>query len=501
MPAIWSRLVEKLRRSALGSPGPDASDAQLLQAFVATGDELAFEALVRRYGPMVLGVCRRVVGHVHDAEDAFQATFLVLARRAASVRPPELVGHWLYGVAYRSALEARTARLRRASREKQVNTMPEPEPPAPELWDDLQPLLDQELMRLPEKYRLPIVLCELNGGSRKEVARRLGIPEGTLSSRLATARKMLADRLSRRGIPLSVGLLTTLLTEHAASAHVPTPLILSTVKAATLVAAGEAAAAGLISAQAAAIAQGVLHTMYLTKLKIAAVVAVTIGTIATGAGLMLHQALAADPDGSAIAAADDREQPQATKPKGDGDKPKPGPRDGDKPVSDTPKGDGDKPKAGPRDGDKPKAGPRDGDKPKPGPRDGDKPVSNTPKGDGDKPRDGDKPNDGTRGGNNPFAGVNDGEEPLTLTGTISATEVKRKTDAGDEVGETIYVLTDAQGRQIRLPSPRVAEDGRRLDPFNPADFVGKVVVVKGQGLRTVRGENRLGSIKSIELKK
>ena len=180
------------------------SDGQFLESFIRERDEAAFEALVRRHGPMVLGVCRRVTGHPQDAEDAFQAAFLVLARKAASIRPREHLARWLYGVAYKTALKARTAAARRRARERQVRAMPQP-PARPEPSDDLRPALDRELSRLPEKYRLPVVLCELEGRTCKEAARQLGVSEGVVSVRLVRARAKLAERLSRQVLGLSAG--------------------------------------------------------------------------------------------------------------------------------------------------------------------------------------------------------------------------------------------------------------------------------------------------------
>src|SRR5436305_1518526 len=187
--------LEHLRRT-LAPPGDGATDGQLLARFVADRDEEAFAALVRRHGPMVLGVCRRVLAQEQDAEDAFQAAFLVLARKAASVRKRAAVGSWLYGVAYHTARRARDARSRRRAREKQVDAMPQPEVRHPEP-QDWRPVLDRELAGLPEKYRAAVVLCDLEGRTRREAARLLGLPEGTLSSRLATGRRLLAGRLSR----------------------------------------------------------------------------------------------------------------------------------------------------------------------------------------------------------------------------------------------------------------------------------------------------------------
>src|SRR5262249_8074968 len=162
------------------------------------GDDAAFAALVRRHGPMVWGVCRRALANPHDAEDAFQATFLVLVRKAACVQPRDLVANWLYGVARITAHRARVANAKRRSRERHVPTRPEG-PPAPVPCDDLPPLLAQELARLPDRYRAVILLCDLEGRTRKETARHLGVPEGTVGGRLARARTLLARRLARHG--------------------------------------------------------------------------------------------------------------------------------------------------------------------------------------------------------------------------------------------------------------------------------------------------------------
>src|SRR5437870_3754499 len=154
-------VIRHLRRAVLRQDAAGRTDGQLLASFIDQKDEAAFEALVRRHGPMVLGVCRRVVRDHHDAEDAFQATFLVLARKASSVRPRERVANWLHGVALRTALKAKALRAKRRGREKQVTEMPEPETARQDPWRDLRPLLDQELNGLPENYRLPILLCDL----------------------------------------------------------------------------------------------------------------------------------------------------------------------------------------------------------------------------------------------------------------------------------------------------------------------------------------------------
>jgi RNA polymerase sigma-70 factor (ECF subfamily) len=232
-----NHVVQLLHRAALLRDGAGLTDGQLLESFLNRRDEAALEVLVRRHAPMAWGVCRRILRDHHDAEDAFQATFLVLVRRAASIVPREMVANWLYGVAHRTALKARAAAARRKVRERQVSDMPEPERAPPEVWHDLRPVLDEELSRLPEKYRVPIVLCDLEGRTRKEAARQLGWPEGTVAGRLARARQALAAALSRRGVVLSGGVLAVTLAADATAA--PVALVGSTVKAASLVAAGK----------------------------------------------------------------------------------------------------------------------------------------------------------------------------------------------------------------------------------------------------------------------
>jgi RNA polymerase sigma factor (sigma-70 family) len=273
-----SGFLRRVRRAVLTREGCGLSDAQLLSCFVERRDAAAFEALVRRHGPMVLGTCRRVLGDTHDAEDAFQATFLVLVGKAASVASRETVGGWLYGVAYRTALAARTKRKRRRAREQQVDAMPDSAVEPDDTWRELKPLLDKELSRLPEKFRVPVVLCDLEGLPRRQVARQLGLPEGTLSSRLHTARRTLAQRLSRYGFALSGGALAAALTRRATAA-VPSPLLVSTVK----VASGQAVAA----TAAVALSKEVLKTMFLAKLKLATGAVVVVAAL--GAGGVAYQ--------------------------------------------------------------------------------------------------------------------------------------------------------------------------------------------------------------------
>jgi len=291
-----SVLIRQLHRAALLPDRAGLTDSQLLEQFLAAQDEVAFEVLVRRHGPMVFAVCRRVIGNLHDAEDAFQASFLVLARKAASVSPREAVGNWLYGVAYRTARRARAVSARRWAREKQVKDMPSPTTAPADPLEELEPLLDHELSRLPDKYRMPIVLCELQGRTRKEVAGQLKLPEGTLSSRLATARKMLAKRLARHGLAMSGAALTALLSHNAASANVPNGLVTSTAKAASLFAAGKVTATALVSNKVTALTEGMLKSMLMLKLlKIGAGMLLAIAAAVAGVcGLAAHS-LQADP--------------------------------------------------------------------------------------------------------------------------------------------------------------------------------------------------------------
>jgi RNA polymerase sigma factor (sigma-70 family) len=276
-------VIGHFRKAVLLRDAAGLTDGQLLECFLLRRDEPAFAALVRRHGPMVMGVCRRVLGNLHDAEDAFQATFLVLARKAASVRSREVVAHWLYGVAYRTALKARATAARRRAREHQVNDMAQRDVPPDDGWRDLLPLLDQELARLPERYRVAVVLCDLEGVTRREAARRLNLPVGTLSSRLTRARQLLAKRVSRFGLAVSGGALAVALSEKTTAAAVTGALAAATTKAAALLVAGRALTAGAVPARVLALTEGVIKTMLLMKLR--AVVAVAV-VVCVGAGVV-----------------------------------------------------------------------------------------------------------------------------------------------------------------------------------------------------------------------
>jgi len=288
-------VIRHLRRAAFLHDAGNVTDGQLLERFLAASEEAAFEVLLRRHGPMVLGVCRRVLSNADDAEDAFQAVFLVLIRKAPSLLSRQTVGNWLYGVAYHTALKVRAAGWKRRVKERQAAAMSRSETTTEEMASVLLPLLDQELNRLPDKYREAVVLCELEGKTRGEAARQLELPVGTLSGRLTTARRMLARRLTRRGVTLSGAALATVLAPSIASASVPPTLLGSTLKAAAAVAAGQAAG-GVVSAKVAALTHGMLKSMLLAKLKITTAVVLAVAVLGGGASVLAYGAIAAAAD-------------------------------------------------------------------------------------------------------------------------------------------------------------------------------------------------------------
>ncbi len=266
-------LLRRLRRVTAAEGDGAVTDAQLLRRFAAARDEAAFELLVWRHGSMVLGLCRRLLRHEEDAEDAFQATFLTLARKARTIRQGEAVAGWLHKVALRVARAARTATARRAAREQAGIDLPSDDPDEI-AWRDLRPILDEEVNRLPEKYRAAVVYCYLEGKTTEEAAGLLGCPKGTILSRLSRARERLQARLTRRGVTLSAGALA--LVAGRSQAALVASLVESTVRAALARAAGKAMA-GLVSSRAAELTEGVLRAMLLSKLKVVAGFALLIG--------------------------------------------------------------------------------------------------------------------------------------------------------------------------------------------------------------------------------
>jgi RNA polymerase sigma factor (sigma-70 family) len=296
-------VVQELRRMARARPAAAPSDGQLLARFLRRRDEAAFAALVERHGRVVLGVCRRLLPQQHDADDVFQATFLILARRAASLDRRGSLANWLYTVAYRLALNVRTESARRRAREREVGEMRTGEVPGASDVADAVGVLDEELHALPEKYRAPLLLCYLQGKTNVEAARELGWRPGSMSRRLARGRELLRQRLVQRGVALSgVGLAALL--ARGARAAVPAALGRETVRAALLPAGGAALAGAAVSARVAALVEGTVKAMFLLKLKVVAAVLLVVGV--AGGAAALWPAPAAEPPAPAAqpAAAD-----------------------------------------------------------------------------------------------------------------------------------------------------------------------------------------------------
>jgi RNA polymerase sigma factor (sigma-70 family) len=266
------------------------SDGALLERFVGRGDETAFEALLQRHGPMVLGLCRRLLADSHEAEDAFQATFLVLIRKARSIRRQASLGSWLFGVAWRIAQRARAARTQRRQHEQTAARTQQATAPATPALDDLRCVLEEELHRLPAKYRAPMVLCYFEGKTNEEAAQQLHWPTGTVQGRLARARRLLRSRLTRRGVTLGSGALAALEAVPQAPAAVPAGLQTATVKAGVLwIASGQTVG---LSPEAVRLAQGLLHTMKVTKMRILLIGLILAATLSAATGWWWQQTAA-----------------------------------------------------------------------------------------------------------------------------------------------------------------------------------------------------------------
>jgi RNA polymerase sigma factor (sigma-70 family) len=250
----------------------EPTDRLLLERFLSRQDEAAFTTLVRRYGPMVLSVCRRVLDHVQDAEDAFQATFLVLVRKAWSIGNPELLGGWLYGVAYRVARKARARAASRREQERRVEPMTISDPVDAVSLKEMQRALDRELHRLPAKYRQPLILCYLQGLTNEEAARRLGWPTGSMSYRLARGREMLRDRMQGRRRQVPPASLALLLALGSQRATVPARLVEATAHAAARLGSGAATASAGVSSAVASLVEATLQAEKTPWLKVLVVV-------------------------------------------------------------------------------------------------------------------------------------------------------------------------------------------------------------------------------------
>jgi RNA polymerase sigma factor (sigma-70 family) len=286
-----SSVLEFLRRIAAPARSAKQADGELLSYFLNCKDEAAFATLLDRHGPMVLGVCRRILSDPNDAEDAFQATFLVLVRKARSIVKHDSLASWLFGVARRIAVRARSTADRRRQVEGQVQPVPQHDE-LPEIdWNDLRPVLDEEVARLPERCRTPFILCYLQGRTNEEAASLLGCPKGTILSRLARARELLRSKLTRRGVTLSAAVFTVSISEHV-QALVPGALSASTLRAARGLAAGQVLAAGAVSANVAALTEGMVRTMSYYTLRSALLVCLGFALIAGLVGLGAYQVMA-----------------------------------------------------------------------------------------------------------------------------------------------------------------------------------------------------------------
>jgi RNA polymerase sigma factor (sigma-70 family) len=287
-PAL-SDVLHYLRSACEAQIHRDLTDGELLERFLAQREEAAFAILVQRHGPMVLAVCQRVLGDAHTAEDAFQATFLILVRRAASIRKKASVGSWLHGVAQRVASKARAQTAARRCRERRSADMPRSQPLDELTWQELRSVLDEEIGRLADKYRAAIVHCCLEGQSYDQAAAELGWPKNSLAQRLSRARKLLRGQLTQRGITLTSAALALALGEKAAGAPVTALLTMNTVKAAATALAGKGAGVGYLSARAAVLAEQALTPMLQLKAKL--VLLLVLGLTAGAAGLAAHHAL------------------------------------------------------------------------------------------------------------------------------------------------------------------------------------------------------------------
>jgi RNA polymerase sigma factor (sigma-70 family) len=428
--------VSRLRRLAGWSALADRTDRQLLETFAETGDEAAFTALVRRHGPLVLGVTRRVLGNIQDAEDAFQATFLVLARKAGGVAWQDSVRNWLHGVAYRVAHKLRTQKAKRAAKERQAHS--EPSTPS-DTWHELRGVLDEELQRLPAKYRAPLILCYLEGKTRDEAAEELGWSPGSVKGRLERGREMLRQRLCRRGLTLPAALCAGFLLDHTAFASVPPALAHAAVAAGVQFATVPVSCVA-VSSSILHLAQGVLHTMLIAKLKIAGMALSIALTLGLGGAWVSQSGTAEAANGRAarpatVSEADAQlvvfQEREERKEREGKDRPREQRKDGDRPRAEE-RRDGDQPRGEERkEGDRPREEQR---------RDGDKPR-------GEERKEGDRPREDRKEG--------DERDERGARGVIKALDLKAGTITilsirdGDR-GETTFNLA---GKDIEVFSP------------------------------------------------
>jgi RNA polymerase sigma factor (sigma-70 family) len=284
-------MIRDLRTILAARDTEHSTDAELLERYVADRDELAFATLVQRHGGMVLSVCRHRLRNLDDAEDASQAVFLILARKAGTIRRRATLASWLHGVARRVANNMALLAHRRKERQGFAVEVAQSPDNRDITWRELQVALDEEMERLPDAVRAAVVLCYLEGKTRDEAAMQLGWTLPTLRGRLERGRNILRNRMARRGL-LGAAVLATLETSSAMAAAMPVAMVVSTAKAAVGFAAGQNEVAGLISAQAIALTNGAMKNMMMTKLKVAAMVLVFLGLTGLSAGVAGYRALA-----------------------------------------------------------------------------------------------------------------------------------------------------------------------------------------------------------------
>jgi RNA polymerase sigma factor (sigma-70 family) len=302
---VADRKLVRVLNHILTAAGHDSgvSDAELLERFTGQGDAAAFELLVWRYQRMVLGICRRVLQDVHDAEDAFQATFLILARKAGSVGRREAIGGWLYQVATRAALAARAARSQRTARERSLGgdeAAASAEAEALAERQELWAVVDEEVSRLPERFRAAVVLCYFDGKTVDEAARQLGCPRGTVASRLARARERLRARLTRRGLALTAGTLAAGLSQAGFAGAAADGLVRRTGQSVAALSAGRMGPA--LSSKTITLSEEVLRAMFIRKVTTGAAILV-VGLMVLGGGLVLQQHLSAGAEPAPLAMA------------------------------------------------------------------------------------------------------------------------------------------------------------------------------------------------------
>lgn len=304
------RFLRSLHRAIGPGEGADLTDADLLRRFVERKDPAAFEVLVWRHAALVMAACRRVLPRPADAEDAFQASFLVLLHKAGSISSRANLASWLYRVAFRTALRAQRSASRRAAHERRAACPDAGELPQRDLADEFQPALDEELARLPEKYRAPLVLHFLQGLSKEETARQLRCPVGTVSSRLHRGQEQLRRRLVRRGVTLTAAGLGALLPSQPVVAGAASDHVRSLVRAAAAAAAGGTWESAGVNLRVAALARGVLRPMLLARLGAIAACVLFVGT----AGTVTVAAVRGSFPGGAEVSAAEKGQPRGESP-------------------------------------------------------------------------------------------------------------------------------------------------------------------------------------------